>query len=388
MRAPATLAASVAALASLGLHGAGLSVVTPTEPVTLAGGPAQLAMLGNSFEDAVAGMVTGTTDPEPVEASTETPPEQQPTPADTTAEAQTSSDTAPVPDPPQTAAAQPRVTGPVADLADQTVATGPSVTAPTIANVAPVVPPRPEAPTEARRVTEPIPVPRARPQDTPVNYRVVAAASTVAATSTAATPPAVAPTAPTAVSPPPTAAARADPDTITALADPVVQAPDAGTVRPQPRPDRSAVPQPQQQAQPAPQRRQQQPAPSRTQPQGNAAADSRAGQSSGQAQGTARQSAQGDRGQSASDGRTAARYPQLVNRHLSRLRRPNARFNGATVIAFTISGSGGLSGVSVARSSGNADFDRIAVGHVQRAAPFPPPPVGAQRSFNVTVQGR
>ncbi|MFW5641889.1 MAG: TonB family protein, partial [Roseicyclus sp.] len=123
-------------------------------------------------------------------------------------------------------------------------------------------------------------------------------------------------------------------------------------------------------------------------PQGNGRETTRAGDTQGAAEGTATRTQQGAGGQSASDGRAAAQYPQLVNRHLSRLRRPNARFDGMAVVAFTIAANGGLASLSVARSSGNAEFDRLALAHVQRAAPFPPPPGGAQRSYNVTVRGR
>ncbi len=367
MRARAPLAASLAAVASLGLHGAGLIVVGPTEPETIAGGPAQIAMLGNSFEDAAAGVVTGATDPEALDAATEPLPVQPPTPVDASEVATVEPDSAaPPPEPTQTATAEPDATEPVAT--PQT----PAVTAPAIANVAPVLPSAPAtAPSEA--------------------LSVATASSAPAAAKTAQTAPQSAP--PSPVTPVAATAPRPEIERVEALDDPVVRTPDAATPRPQPRPDPNAAPPPARPSpEPAPQRRQQTAEPTQTTrqppPQGNAAANSRAGQASGQAQGNARQSAQGGTGQSASDGRAAARYPQLVNRHLSRLRRPNARFGGAAVIAFTISGNGGLSSVSVARSSGNAEFDRIAIAHVRRAAPFPAPPAGAQRSYNVRVEGR
>ncbi|MDG4650419.1 TonB family protein, partial [Roseibacterium sp. SDUM158017] len=91
---------------------------------------------------------------------------------------------------------------------------------------------------------------------------------------------------------------------------------------------------------------------------------------------------------SASAGRAAARYPQAVNRHLSRLRRPSARFDGAAVIAFTVGPGGGLAALGVARSSGSAEFDGLALEHLRRAVPFPDPPPGAQLSYSVTVRGR
>ncbi|MGP1358419.1 TonB family protein [Roseicyclus sp.] len=87
-------------------------------------------------------------------------------------------------------------------------------------------------------------------------------------------------------------------------------------------------------------------------------------------------------------GREAARYPERVNRHLGRLPRPPGGVRGEAVIGFTIAPGGGLSAIGVVRSSGDAAFDRLAVSHVQGAAPFPPPPEGAQRQFAVTVRGR
>jgi protein TonB len=160
----------------------------------------------------------------------------------------------------------------------------------------------------------------------------------------------------------PDRAASAPVETVAAIEPPAVQTPDADTPRPRARPE------------PA--------------PQGNAERSARRGDTGGQPQGRSTSTSRGNEGMSASDGRAVAEYPQQVNRHLSRLRRPATRFGGTAVIAFTVGGNGGLAALSVARSSGNADFDRLALAHVQRAAPFPPPPSGAQRSFNVTVQGR
>lgn len=280
--------AAVAGAISVGLHAGGLIALAPPEPQTLAGGPAQLAMIGNSFEDAVAGTVTGRT-----EAVRMAP----------------------------TAVAAP--VAPVAQRATPVATAAPSPAPSAASVVAPVVP----------------------------DTAPVVASATPVRTEAAETP---------------------TPETVTARDLPMARAPDADTPRPQPRiarPERPA-----QTASPA--------------PQGSAAQIARAGDIRGAAQGNATRTQQGTSGQSSSDGRAAAQYPHLVNRHLSRLRRPNARFNGAAVVAFTIAGNGGLAGVSIARSSGSAEFDRLALAHVQRAAPFPPPPAGAQRSFNVSVQGR
>ncbi|WP_299030930.1 cell envelope integrity protein TolA [uncultured Sulfitobacter sp.] len=85
---------------------------------------------------------------------------------------------------------------------------------------------------------------------------------------------------------------------------------------------------------------------------------------------------------------SASSYPGKVMRRLSRQSRPRVRAKGTAVIAFSISSGGGLSRVSVARSSGSAALDRAAVAMVRKAAPFPRPPSGAQRKFSVNIKGR
>jgi len=305
-RGPAV--AGLALAVSVALHAGGLVVLAPDPPAALAGGPPQLAMIGNSFEDAAAGRLA------PSEVRAEVAPVAVP-------------EVTPVPTPEATAT-------PARSPMTETV-----------------------RPQDAPRAT---PAPPSRIEASPV---------------TAPIPPGPSILVPTTPAAPAPQAATAPPERIAARDRPEPQTPDADTPRPQPRGARpvqtAEVPRP--------------PPPA---PSGSAAQDSRAGQTGGAQQGNAVQAAQGGAAQSASDGRAVAAYPQLVNRHLGRLSRPNARFNGATVIAFSIAPGGGLAAVQVAQSSGNAEFDRIALAHVQRAAPFPPPPPGAQRSFNVTVRGR
>ncbi len=313
-----------AGVVSLGLHASGLVAFAPEPPQALSGGPQQLAMVGNSFEDAVAGRIA---------------------PSETTAETE----------PPD-----------VSDRLEPVTALTPTTAT---AEPTPVRATTPEVVTASQtRPAEPAP-------------RVTATAAVTVTVTTPAVPgpPQVAPTtsetAQTPTAEPPTATPPPQPQRIAARPEPTAQTPDADTPRPlarAPRPERTAERPPE-------------PPPA---PAGSAEQTTRAGQANGQARGNAAQTAQGGAAQSASDGRAAVRYPQQVNRHLGRLRRPNARFDGAAVIAFTIAPGGGFAALSVARSSGSADFDRIARSHVQRAAPFPAPPPGAQRSFNVTVQGR
>jgi protein TonB len=50
---------------------------------------------------------------------------------------------------------------------------------------------------------------------------------------------------------------------------------------------------------------------------------------------------------------------------------------GTAVVAFGLTPSGALAFASLARSSGNATLDRLALSAVRGASPFPPPPPGA-----------
>lgn len=92
--------------------------------------------------------------------------------------------------------------------------------------------------------------------------------------------------------------------------------------------------------------------------------------------------------QSAAEGNAAAStYPGQVMRHLARVPRPRADTRGAALVQFSISEGGRLASVRVARSSGSTRLDRAALTVVERAAPFPAPPSGAQRSFSVQIKG-
>ncbi|MEL6294710.1 MAG: TonB family protein [Pseudomonadota bacterium] len=124
-------------------------------------------------------------------------------------------------------------------------------------------------------------------------------------------------------------------------------------------------------------------------PRGNQAqTNARAGQTDGAANAAASQRATGSQ-QSANAGNAAvSNYPGQVVRRIQRVRRPRIRDVGApAVVTFRIASNGGLSAVSIRRSSGSAELDRAAIQMIQRAAPFPPPPPGAQRSFNMPIRG-
>lgn len=56
---------------------------------------------------------------------------------------------------------------------------------------------------------------------------------------------------------------------------------------------------------------------------------------------------------------------------------------------FSIAPDGGLAGVQILQSSGNAALDRIAVDHIRRSAPFPaPPPTATARNYSFEVVGK
>lgn len=81
-------------------------------------------------------------------------------------------------------------------------------------------------------------------------------------------------------------------------------------------------------------------------------------------------------------------YPGQVMQRISRVRKPRTNARGSAYVSFSINGRGGLAGLSIGRSSGNAQLDQMALTVVQRAAPFPAPPAGATTRFTVEISGR
>lgn len=86
-------------------------------------------------------------------------------------------------------------------------------------------------------------------------------------------------------------------------------------------------------------------------------------------------------------------YRGLVSAHLARHKQypsdARARGDGGTAaVTFTLSGSGGVSAVRLARGSGVASIDQEVQAMVRRAAPFPAPPDGRSVSFTVPVSFR
>ena len=73
---------------------------------------------------------------------------------------------------------------------------------------------------------------------------------------------------------------------------------------------------------------------------------------------------------------SGASYAGSVWSRLAR-HKPRAGQRGSASVAFTIGDMGALRAVRIARSSGNARIDQLALATVRNAAPFPAPPSGA-----------
>ena len=79
--------------------------------------------------------------------------------------------------------------------------------------------------------------------------------------------------------------------------------------------------------------------------------------------------------------------------HLARYKQypadARSRGDGGTAsVSFTIGGSGGVTSVRLARSSGIASIDAEVQAMVRRASPFPSPPGARPQSFTVPVSFR
>jgi protein TonB len=66
--------------------------------------------------------------------------------------------------------------------------------------------------------------------------------------------------------------------------------------------------------------------------------------------------------------------------------RPHVGQGGSAVVSFAVGPAGGLRGVRISRSSGNARLDQMAVAAVRGAAPFPAPPLGSGlRTYSIQI---
>lgn len=154
---------------------------------------------------------------------------------------------------------------------------------------------------------------------------------------------------------------------------PVVAAP-AQMVRPVVKPVEKPIPK----EPPKPPREQAKPDTKPTRKGGKA--ETRAGQADGQARGKDTQASRNKGSGNQAGNAAVSNYPGKVMRKLQRVRK-RGRGRGRAVVGFSIAASGAVTKVWLMRSSGNAKLDAAAVKHVHRAAPFPPPPKGAQRKF-------
>jgi protein TonB len=84
----------------------------------------------------------------------------------------------------------------------------------------------------------------------------------------------------------------------------------------------------------------------------------------------------------------ASNYPGAVMRKINRTRKPRVGVEGTAIVGFEIAANGTLVGVQILQSSGESAIDQAALDHLRRAAPFPAPPAGAQRKFQVEYVSR
>lgn len=83
-----------------------------------------------------------------------------------------------------------------------------------------------------------------------------------------------------------------------------------------------------------------------------------------------------------------AAYAKAVMKKVRAAKKKPGAGKGVVVIGFTIEKDGSLAGVKVLQSSGNGAFDKIALDHIRRSAPFPAPPEGAARNYSFEFVGK
>jgi protein TonB len=122
---------------------------------------------------------------------------------------------------------------------------------------------------------------------------------------------------------------------------------------------------------------------------GNANQNNTKGASNGSNQkAKAKSQSAGKNARSQSGNAAASNYPGKVTSRINRVQKPRVNSRGTAVVSFSISANGGLSRISIARSSGSAALDKAALRHIRKAAPFPKPPHGARRQFSIRIKGR
>ncbi|MFX0541401.1 TonB family protein [Roseovarius sp. S4756] len=149
---------------------------------------------------------------------------------------------------------------------------------------------------------------------------------------------------------------------------------EAANARARAAPQAKPKPELQQQAQPA--------------PRGNAEQNAAKGTASGMERAKAATSGAGAQKPQAAGNAAASNYPGVVMAKISRVARPRSTSRGTAVVNFSVAAGGGLAGLDIASSSGSSQLDNAALQMIRRAAPFPAPPPGAQRSFTISIKGR
>ena len=122
-------------------------------------------------------------------------------------------------------------------------------------------------------------------------------------------------------------------------------------------------------------------------PRGNAKRDNTKGARNGTSTAKAKSQGTSNRANAKSGNAAVSNYPGQVMRRISRVRKPRVNSRGTATVAFAIASGGGLSRVSISRSSGSAALDKAALRVIQKAAPFPAPPRGAKRQYFIRIKG-
>lgn len=370
---------AIALAASVALHaGAAIWLGPQEEGVEIAGGAqAEIAILGNAFQDSVlAGTETDSVQPTETDEVSDVPPVE----AQQVAEAE--------PDAVQPTPVQPAPPKPVETTSEPVQP----------AQAAEPVNDAPAEPAQAAQSEQVVDIEVVEEIDTgvPVAAREPVQADTAAETTSVA---ALDPTTPDNAETTPVETRETE-----ALApveeQDLPQTPDTAP-RPSPRPEQIA------EAKPRTQPKQAREKPRKTEKAAPKPRKQRAGSGGKSSQTAKRGSADGSqrakKAQSGNKGRSreagnaaVSNYPGKVYsklrrslRYPSQARRQGVR--GEVHVRFTVSSSGGVGSVRVARSSGSSILDQAALDTVRRAAPFPAIPAGAGRSswsFTVPLQFR
>jgi protein TonB len=123
---------------------------------------------------------------------------------------------------------------------------------------------------------------------------------------------------------------------------------------------------------------------------GNAPVNAQKGQASGLAQGKqAEASTKASTSTAKAVGNGATRsYQGAVMRKISRVPKRAAGARGTAIVRITIASSGSISKAALAKSSGHAGIDKIAVAQIKRAGPFSPTPTGKSMTLTVGFESK